>query len=93
MMRRDLLRAGLLAGLAPQTATALDAEAGPTAGDAQRIATILYGSDLSPDDAGKVAGIASGSLPNLEYLALLRADDAATPFGYPAMIAEASRGQ
>ena len=91
MMRRDILKSGLLAGLAPPARAATDSEAGPTPGDAQRIASLLYGAELSPEDAGKVAGAAAGTLANLKYLALLKSDDVATPFGYPVILAEAAR--
>lgn len=93
MMRRDILKAGLVAaGLAPQTHAATDSVAGPTPGDAQRIAALLYGADLPLEDAGKIAAGAVGSLANLKYLALLKSDDVSTPFDYAVVRAEASRG-
>jgi len=92
MMRRDILKAGLLAaGLAPQARAATGPEAGPTPVDAQRIASFFYGADLSPEDADKVAANAAGTLASLKYLALLKSDDVATPFGYPVTLAEAAR--
>ena len=94
MIRRDILKAWLLAaGLAPPTSALAVADAGVelSAADAQRISALLYGVDLAPDDAEKVAKAASGSLANLKYLSLLKSDDVATPFGYPALIDEATR--
>jgi hypothetical protein len=72
-------------------ASPLASFAGPTPGDAQRIAALLYGADLSPEDAEKIAAGAAGTLANLKYLALLKSDDVATPFGYPVTLAEAAR--
>ena len=93
MMRRDILKAGLLAaGFAPQTRAATDSDAGSGPADAQRIAALLYGADLSPEDADKVAANAAGTLASLKYLALLKSDDVATPFSYPVTLAEAARG-
>jgi len=93
MLRRDVLKVGLVAaGLAPQTRAAIDSGAAPTPGDAQRITALLYGADLPPEDAGKVAANAAGTLASLKYLALLKSDAVATPFAYPVAIADAARG-
>ena len=101
--RREILKASLAvaaganahaaAGAAPadrSVADAGDAEQ-VVAGDVRRIATVLYGLSLTPEQAQDIARIAAGALANLKYLALLKSDDVQLAFGYPALVDEASR--
>jgi len=92
MVRRDILKASaLLAGLSAPTTASADGES-VTAGDVQRVAVLFYGQSLPGEDAATIAEGAATGLANLKYIAMLKSDDVQTPFGYPALIAEASRG-
>jgi hypothetical protein len=96
--RRAVLRGSVasctFASIAPVAGEAADLPVTAPLGapDVQRIAAVLYGVDLPAGDAVRIAATAAGVLASLHYLTLLRSDDVQLAFGYPAMVAEASRG-
>jgi hypothetical protein len=96
--RRALLSGLLLGGAAgaiPSTparaSDRLAPDATMTAADVERIAAVLYGISLPAGDAAAIAKVAAGALANLHYLTLLKSDDVQPPFGYAALVDEASR--
>jgi hypothetical protein len=99
--RRQLIKAAMAGGVvtgplgasaAAQAASPIASE-GPkmTTHDVHRIAAVLYGATVSPADAETIAKTAEGALANLHYLTLLKSDGVAPPFGYAALVEEASR--
>jgi hypothetical protein len=103
LARRALLNGLLLGGAASaiplsaaqgaddRRAPAASAPVAVTPADIERIAAVLYGISLPAGDAGAIAKVAEGALANLHYLTLLKSEDVQPPFGYAALVDEATR--